>query len=296
MAMGNAAPMSERSYIYDNAWGRARERLAAQEARHDPGTILHLEKLGVGEGWHCLEVGAGGGSIAEWLCNRVGRSGRVVAVDIDTRFLNALDPPNLEVRQLDIATDDVEVGAFDLVHARMLLEHVAGRDDALRRLVAAVKPGGWILLEELDHVTLLPDPAADAKTQEVWGKFLDDYRKLMTSRGGDLDYGRRLFGRLQANGLMNVSAEGQVRVEHGGTGIGLGFQQAPLCTGRYWCDWRERDGHGPVLVRRPRFRFHIASYDDVLRARSGQPQQSGMISPGVGLCNRVSERSGRDSK
>jgi len=226
MAMGNAAPMSERSYIYDNAWGRARERLAAQEARHDPGTILHLEKLGVGEGWHCLEVGAGGGSIAEWLCNRVGRSGRVVAVDIDTRFLNALDPPNLEVRQLDIATDDVEVGAFDLVHARMLLEHVAGRDDALRRLVAAVKPGGWILLEELDHVTLLPDPAADAKTQEVWGKFLDAYRKLMTSRGADLDYGRRLFGLLQANGLINVSAEGQVRVEHGGSGIGLGFQQA----------------------------------------------------------------------
>jgi tRNA A58 N-methylase Trm61 len=56
-----------------------------------------LESLGVADGWRCLEVGAGGGSIAEWLCRRVGRKGAVLATDLDTRFLYALDFPNLEI-------------------------------------------------------------------------------------------------------------------------------------------------------------------------------------------------------
>ena len=193
----NSTPTSETQYIYDNAWSEARQRLAALESHYDPGTIRHLERLGVREGWHCLEVGAGGGSIAEWLCGAGRVSGHVVAIDIDTRFIELLDLPNLEVRKQDIATDAVEHGSFDLVHARMLLEHVPGRDDALRNMVSALRPGGWILLEEFDHVTLLPDSSADERTVEVWGKFLEAYRRLMTARGGDLDYGRRLFGLLQ---------------------------------------------------------------------------------------------------
>jgi phospholipid N-methyltransferase len=81
-------------YRFDNDWFQARERLAAIEAGSDPVTIRHLEALGVGEGWHCLEVGGGGGSITEWLCRRVGSSRRVVATDVNPRFLEALDFPN----------------------------------------------------------------------------------------------------------------------------------------------------------------------------------------------------------
>jgi 2-polyprenyl-3-methyl-5-hydroxy-6-metoxy-1,4-benzoquinol methylase len=39
----------------------------------------------------------------------------------------------------------------------MVLEHVPASDSALKNMVAAVKRGGWILIEELDHITLLPD-------------------------------------------------------------------------------------------------------------------------------------------
>jgi len=59
----------------------------------------------VGPGWHCLEVGGGGGSIASWLANRVLPDGRAVATDLDTRFLETLSIPNLEVRRHDIVTD-----------------------------------------------------------------------------------------------------------------------------------------------------------------------------------------------
>src|SRR5262249_14147487 len=66
------------TYAYDNAWPQARRRLAFLEAAFDPGTIWYLERLGVGESWRCWEVGAGGGSIAAWLCRRVGDTGHVL--------------------------------------------------------------------------------------------------------------------------------------------------------------------------------------------------------------------------
>src|SRR6516162_11866108 len=92
-------------YTLDNAWTQARERLGQLEAVHDPGSIRHLERLGVTEGWHCLEVGAGGGSIAAWLCDKVGPTGHVLATDLDTRFLDRLEYSHLEVRRHDIGAD-----------------------------------------------------------------------------------------------------------------------------------------------------------------------------------------------
>ena len=99
-ALGVAA--MAHGYTLDNAWVHARERLGRLEAHFDPGSIRHLERLGVAGGWHCLEVAAGGGSIATWLSRKVGATGRVVATDIDTRFLDGLDYPNVEVRRHDI--------------------------------------------------------------------------------------------------------------------------------------------------------------------------------------------------
>src|SRR5688500_13501668 len=69
------------------------ERLRTLEALLDAGTIQHLERRGVRRGWRCLEVGAGGGSIAAWLAARVAPEGSVVATDLDTTVLEALAHP-----------------------------------------------------------------------------------------------------------------------------------------------------------------------------------------------------------
>src|SRR5262245_7484517 len=98
-------------YLFTHEDKAERERLAAIEAGLDPFTRECLEQIGVGAGWRCLEVGAGGGSIAEWLGRRVGPQGRVVATDLQTKFLEALDAPNLEVRQHDVTKDRLETGA-----------------------------------------------------------------------------------------------------------------------------------------------------------------------------------------
>ena len=106
--------------------------------------------MAIWPGWRCLEVGGGGGSIARWLCQQVGAQGQVVATDIDTRFLDELDLPNLEVLRHDAVNDALPEAAFDLVHARAVLCHLAGRDEVLSKLVTALRPGGWLLLEEAD--------------------------------------------------------------------------------------------------------------------------------------------------
>jgi 2-polyprenyl-3-methyl-5-hydroxy-6-metoxy-1,4-benzoquinol methylase len=74
------------TYTWDNAMEEGRRRLALLEQSLDPGTFRRLETIDVREGWHCLDVGAGGGTICEWLARRVGATGRVCAVDVDASF------------------------------------------------------------------------------------------------------------------------------------------------------------------------------------------------------------------
>ena len=205
-------------YIFDNAWQQQRQRLAALEAWLDLGTTRQLDALGVAEGWRCLEVGAGGGSIADWLSKRVGASGRVLTTDLDTRFVEALDRPNLEVRRHDIVTDELEEGAFDLVHTRFVLIHLPERDQVLRKLVAALKPGGWLLVEEPDFISGVADPNSGAQAAALFDKLFAAHLRVQEARGIDTCYGRRLLSSLDAAGLGDVEAEGRVSILRFGAG------------------------------------------------------------------------------
>lgn len=207
--MGNSATSGTRSgysgYLLDNSAREAPTRFAVLSTVFDPGTIRHLEACGVERGWHCLEVGGGSGSIASWLANRVGPTGRVLATDIDPRFLESLNLPNLEVRRHNIATDPLPEAAFDLVHARLVLMHLPERETALARMISALKPGGWLIDEEYDTFSMPPDPVASPgevllQTQVALMRLLDD-------GGVDRLYGRRLFGRLRAHGLASIGGE-----------------------------------------------------------------------------------------
>lgn len=206
-----------RGYTLDNAWRQARERLVSLEALADPVSIPHLEALGVSAGWRCLEVAAGAGSIAAWLCQRVGPSGSVLATDLDPRYLEGLQQPNLEVRQHNILTDPLPESAFDLVHVRNLLLHLAEPQQALRRLVAALKPGGWLLVEEGDFVTFVPDPAVGAAAAALFTDAWAAADRVASAAGANTLYGRRLYGDLRAMGLLDVDAAGSLPILHGGT-------------------------------------------------------------------------------
>ena len=116
--------------------------MKAIELLSDPSTIRTFQEIGVPEKWRCLEIGAGGGSIAEWLCQTVGATGHVVAADLEVKFLKALDYPNLDVWEFNLITDDLPESEFDLVHARGVLVHLSKREQIVEKITRAVKPGG----------------------------------------------------------------------------------------------------------------------------------------------------------
>src|SRR5579863_2257868 len=134
-------------YMLANKGKEAPIRFAALAAIYDPQTIRHLETLGVARGWRCLEVGAGDGTIAKWLVDRVGPTGHVLVTDVDTRFLEPLRGPTLDVCAHDIGSDPMPDAEFDLIHTRLVLMHVRERDAALARMVSSLKVGGWLLVE-----------------------------------------------------------------------------------------------------------------------------------------------------
>ena len=207
MGQSQAGKIISSAYLFDNAAEQAGARLQALSEIFDPGTIRHLTERGVDRGWHCLDVGGGNGSIAAWLSERVGRSGRVLVTDIDPRFLEA-DLPNVEVRRHNIVTDALPDAAFDLVHCRLVLLHLPQREQVLARLIAALKPGGWLVDEEFDSASLQADPQVNPV--EVVSKTHRAMLRVVEDRGVERHFGRLLPGFLRTHGLVDVAAEGHL--------------------------------------------------------------------------------------
>lgn len=208
-------------YIFDNAAEQpTAQRFGSLEELYDPRTIRFLESTGVGPGWRCLEVGGGSGSIAAWLAERVGQDGHVLVTDIDPRFLAALAAsgrPNVEVRRHDIGTDPLDEGVFDLIHARLVFVHVPTAPEALLKLVSALKPGGWLVIEDFDPVFIdRAFPTADPEA-EVARKAFAALGQILVARGAGLGWARSLHGRFVAAGLMDVGMEGHLTVRTGGS-------------------------------------------------------------------------------
>ena len=125
-----------RDYVLDQGFVEERKRLSGMECLWDPGSQALLDELGLGSGSRCLEVGAGGGSMVEWMAS----GAKVTAIDIDTRFIESLASDSIEVRRVDLRTDPLPQAKFDLVHARLVLEHLSDRRQILDRLVATLWP------------------------------------------------------------------------------------------------------------------------------------------------------------
>lgn len=207
---------AERYFAVDAQDAPELERLECLSRAYDPVTTRRLESLGVAAGWRCLEVGAGAGSIARWLSDRVGPAGAVVAADLDPRFLHASRRPNLEVRRYDILRDDLEGGRYDLVHCRTLLMHLPEPARALARMAAAVKPGGWLAIEEGDMTSF-----AAAEPAHVRAAPFDRISRAITaamhaSRAVDCYFGRRLRGLVEQPGWTDLGHDGAVFVHRGG--------------------------------------------------------------------------------
>ena len=193
------------------------ERLELLERLFDPGS--REWRSVVQPGWRCLEVGAGRGSMAVWLAERVGPTGRVVATDVDLTYLSRLHHPNLEVRRHDILDDPIELldpGSFDVVCSRLMLFWLAGKQEAtISRMVQCLRPGGWLLDEDGDWGLAGPvDPSSPSSAA-----YDRTYRhgEWFAVRGYDPFFGRKLPALFERSGLQPIIHRAVATVVPGGS-------------------------------------------------------------------------------
>lgn len=206
-------------YLWDNTLAEEKARLDAQAAIWDAHTRRYLEALGVGPGWRCLEIGAGSGTITSWLAERVAPGGSVVATDIDVRFLGWIDSPQVEIRELDITSGSVEADAYDLVYARMVLMHLPDADTHVKTMLRAVRPGGLILLQDVDLAYLQTTPSRQftwpTSNQRFGVRMIKALNGLLALTGASADTAQEHPHRLLRLGLEDVGAEAVNRMQRG---------------------------------------------------------------------------------
>jgi SAM-dependent methyltransferase len=196
-------------HVFDIHYARSGEQHRCITAAFGPMTTARLAETGVTDGWECLDVGFGSGSVACWLADRVAPTGGVLATDV--KPIRFPDHPNLTVVQHDIRSDSLQESRFDLIVVRLLLQHFSERDAVLAKLVRALKPGGWLQIEEFDTSYEPVLLAANDWAAEPYEKFLSAKKALMRSAGGDPEWGRHTARAMRAAGLVDIDPRPHVR-------------------------------------------------------------------------------------
>ncbi|WP_351225797.1 class I SAM-dependent methyltransferase [Streptomyces sp. NPDC002133] len=202
------------------------ERIDLGALAYDDTTLTRLTELGAGPGWHCLDVGAGTGSVARLLLSQAGVAD-VLAVDRDVRFLTDRPFPGLTAMEADItdpAFDPGRPGRFQLVHARFVLMHLPSPDKLITKLSSLVAPGGVLVLS--DAIDLTTETAPVTPYTRVMRAM---WQGLRDTIGTDITWVTHCPQLLRTTGLTSVAAEIHV---------------PPLLPGspisRFWADTWER--------------------------------------------------------
>jgi 2-polyprenyl-3-methyl-5-hydroxy-6-metoxy-1,4-benzoquinol methylase len=197
-------------YLWQHQLTGEPERLRMMSDVLDPSSRYHLARIGVAEGWRCLEIGAGNGSLSQWLALRVGSTGKVIASDINVDLIKPISAGNLDVRRFDVVKDEPPEAPYDLIVMRALLHHLPERRAVVARLATWLKPGGWVMLEEPDfYPTWTVEPATQRK-------FWSDFVSWAAAHGIDYYVGRKVAPWLAEEGMADISAEGHTIVHNGG--------------------------------------------------------------------------------
>jgi SAM-dependent methyltransferase len=177
--------------IRGGAPGRERLRVLAGTMRQSTGALF--DRLGLGAGLRALDVGCGGGDVTFELARRAGPGGGALGIDIDETKLElarreaaSLGLENAAFRTLDISRQRPE-GAFDVVYIRFVLTHLADPAGALVTCLGALRPGGLLVVEDIDFAGLFAWPETQA-----FRRYCALYESVVRHRGGDPNIGPRL--------------------------------------------------------------------------------------------------------
>jgi ubiquinone/menaquinone biosynthesis C-methylase UbiE len=179
------------------------------ESKTDAAAALEqLALVGLTEGMSVLDAGSGSGAVARAIAGRVGPGGKVVALDGSrersaagvelARTAAQEGAASLSFVVGDVTAPPLCAGSFDLVWSRFLFGYLADPDLALRRLVELARPGGKVVVGEVDGHGLFHWPLRPVVAQGM-ERFEAALRDVF-----DPYAGRKLYHRFRQAGLTQV--------------------------------------------------------------------------------------------
>ena len=172
------------------------ERLRFQQTVWGPVTDKFFDRLGVQQGWRCLDVGAGPGLVSAVLRQRVGKEGEVVALepgkyyrDVFAGMIAQRGWSNVSILAGTAEEATLPRSHFDLIFARWVASFVPDLERFLAPLIAALRPGGMIAIQDYYYEGLSLFPRGGA-----WDRMPEIVRSFYRSEGGDPYVAARLPG------------------------------------------------------------------------------------------------------
>lgn len=169
------------------------ERLAVLARAWLPTTAELFDRVQIGPGMRCVDLGCGGGDVTLELARRVGPDGAVLGIDMDEVKLKlarqsaaAAGLDNVEFRAMNVYDWTAET-TYDLVYCRFVLQHLSRPVDVLRSMWAGVGVGGAITVEDADFEGSFCDPPN--ANFDFW---VEAYQRVLERHGGDPITGRKL--------------------------------------------------------------------------------------------------------
>jgi SAM-dependent methyltransferase len=182
-----------------------KNRLSVIADALQPTTARLIEKAGNVEGGTIVDAACGGGDVCLYLAERAGPTGKVVGFDLDGEKLAiareeaiARGLSNVEFVQANVL-DPWPVESADLVYARFILTHLPEPERFLARATDALRPGGHLVVEDIDYGGRFTDPDCAAITRAD-----DLYIEASRRNGGDPFIGRRLHRFIESAGFVDV--------------------------------------------------------------------------------------------
>jgi ubiquinone/menaquinone biosynthesis C-methylase UbiE len=240
------------------------QRLRRQAQLWEQVTAQLLDRVGLGAGMRCLDVGCGPGEVMRLMAERVGAGGRVTGLDNDGRVgreavqvLRATVAGQFEFVQADAETTGEPPGApFDLVYARLLLFHVRDPVAMVRTMYDWTRPGGVLVVQDWDcrPMDIFPRLATWAEYERVMYGVFD-------KAGRDPRIGVKMPLHFAAAGLGEpdgTDVAGQLRPLAEIGGLFQGVYQSMLPAGLRWGLTTEAAGQA-----------FIAEISEAIRQRRG---------------------------
>lgn len=182
---------------------RKLERLRNQALVVWPVEARWLTAHGLADGMNVLDVGCGPGFVTEQLA-QLNPGGKTVGLEPDPELARLADTlfasrPGISVHHGSLSGNDLPESHFDFAYARFVMQHLAVPAEGLRGLYRLLKPGGMVVLADVDDglTVLYPEPPE-----------LDQIMRLseavQAQAGGDRRIGRKLPALLEEAGFSDV--------------------------------------------------------------------------------------------